>query len=95
MENMEEWRKILLYILIFWGASGVIIALGTWILMLVRKQLEFRLPRWYDILEWISMMGMLTILSYCWIGLNIYENYRHKKRMEKIKEGKWRDSDLF
>ena len=92
---MEEWRKILGYCLLVWVISGVIISIGTLFVMWKREGFKLRIPAWWEVLEFFGMCGMITILSYAWIGLNIYWHYEHKRILRKIKEGKTSAKDLF
>ncbi len=89
-----DYRTILGYVLLTWGISGVIISLVTWITLWEREGMKVRIY-WRGILDFLSMFFMVGLLSYAWIGLNIYWHYDHKRILKKISEGKTSARDLF
>jgi hypothetical protein len=90
-----DYRTILGYILLTWGISGVIISLVTWISLWKREGMKVKEIYWRGLLDFLSMFFMVGLLSYAWIGLNIYWHYDHKRILRKIKEGKTSAKDLF
>jgi len=78
-----------------WVVSGVIISLVTWFIIWRREGFKFRTPEYWEVLEFFGMTGAITLLSYAWIGLNIYWHYQDKRILRKIKEGKTSAKDLF
>jgi uncharacterized membrane protein len=87
-------RTILWYVLLAWGISGVIIAAITWISMWERKGMKVKIY-WSGFWDFLSLFLMVVVLSFAWIGLNIYWHYDHKRIIRNIKEGKTSAKDLF
>jgi uncharacterized membrane protein len=87
-------RIILGYVLLAWGIGGIIIALVTWISMWERKGMKVKIY-WSGLWDFLSLFFMVGLLSFAWIGLNIYWHYDHKRIMRKIKKGKTSAKDLF
>lgn len=97
MEYMQtnNFIEVLKLILLFWLTSGILIALGTFIIMWKREGFKFRRIYWWNIFDSAHMFLMVGILSFAWIALNIYWHYEHKIILRKIKEGKTGAKDLF